>query len=97
LLPVYLANYTYAHKTYQVMINGQTGTITGQRPVDWGKVWLAVAGLVGPGVTLGLIGLITLLSADIGVLIGIIGFILMVIGLVIAFFLVRRAQGMDDI
>ncbi len=96
LLPVYLAIYTYDHQTYQVMINGQTGTISGQRPVDWPKVWLAVAGLVAPGLTLGIIGLITLLMAGIGLLIGIVGFILLVIGLIIAFNLVRQAQGMDD-
>ena len=38
LLPIYLANYRYGNKVFQVLINGQTGTIAGQRPVDWRKV-----------------------------------------------------------
>jgi predicted heme/steroid binding protein len=46
LLPVYVAAYRYDGKVYQVMINGQGGAITGQRPVDWAKVWLAVAALL---------------------------------------------------
>lgn len=38
LLPIYLANYRYGNKVFQVLINGQTGAIAGQRPVDWRKV-----------------------------------------------------------
>ncbi|MEZ4591586.1 MAG: hypothetical protein R3D55_10675 [Chloroflexota bacterium] len=38
LLPIYLATYRYGDKVFQVLINGQTGAIAGQRPVDWRKV-----------------------------------------------------------
>jgi Zn finger protein HypA/HybF involved in hydrogenase expression len=96
LLPVYLANYTYQQKSYQVIINGQTGAVTGQRPVDWARLWLAVAALLAPGLLLGAIGLITLILGGLGLFIGIVGFILLIIGLIISFNLVRTAQGMDD-
>jgi hypothetical protein len=96
LLPVYLAIYAYNNQTYQVMVNGQTGAVSGQRPVDWFKLWLAVIALLAPGLTIGVIGLITLIFGGIGLFIGVIGFILLVIGLIIGFNLVRKAQAMDD-
>ena len=43
LLPVWMANYRYSGKTYQVMINAQTGTVMGERPVAAWKVAMAVA------------------------------------------------------
>jgi hypothetical protein len=86
LLPLYLAVYTYQGKPYQVMVNGQTGEISGQRPVDWLKVWLAVVALVAPGLLLG--------GAEFTFLV--IGFILLLIGLIIGFNLVRQAQRLDD-
>ncbi len=43
LLPVWMASYRYGGKTYQVMINAQTGTVMGERPVAVWKVTLAVA------------------------------------------------------
>ena len=96
LLPVYLAVYTYEEKTYQVMVNGQTGQVSGQRPVDWLKVWLAVAALLAPGLTIGVIGLITLIFAGLGIFIGIVGFILLIVGLGWSFKLIKQAQEMDD-
>lgn len=96
LLPVYLASYPFEGQVYQVMINGQTGAISGQRPVDWTRVWLAVAALLAPGLLLGLFGLITLLLGGIGVGVGGVGFVLLIIGLVIAILIFRQAQSMDD-
>ncbi|MEM9809375.1 MAG: hypothetical protein ACFB14_07935 [Leptolyngbyaceae cyanobacterium] len=43
LLPVWMASYRYGGKTYQVLINAQTGTVMGERPVAVWKVALAVA------------------------------------------------------
>jgi len=57
LLPVYLASYRYGDQTYQVMANGQTGEIAGQKPVAWLKIWLAVTALLLPGLLMGIIGL----------------------------------------
>ncbi len=96
LLPLYLAGYTYQNKTFQVMVNGQTGDIAGQRPVDWLKVWLAAAVLVAPGLTIGLVGAILLLFGGLGFPILIIGFVVLVIGLVVAFNLVQKAQRLTD-
>jgi len=97
LLPVYVNAYRYDNNIYRVMVNGQTGAIAGQRPVDWPKIWLAVAGLVAPGVVLGLIGLITVLLGGVGILISGIGFVTLLIGLMVSFNIVRSAQAMDDI
>ncbi len=64
LAPAYVAAYRYGGQSYQVTVNGQTGAIAGQRPVDWTKVWLAVAAMVAPGLLLGLLGV---LAAALGV------------------------------
>jgi len=96
ILPVYLAVYSYENKPYQVLINGQTGAISGQRPVDWTKVWLAVGAAMAPGLFLGLIGLLTILLGGIGVVIGGVALVLLIIGLVISIIILRQAQSMDD-
>ncbi len=97
LLPVYLATYSYEDKVYQVMVNGQTGAISGQRPVDWTKIWFVFAALLTPGLLLGLIGLITIPFGGIGAAIGLFGFILLVIGVVIGIILLRKAYQFDDV
>ena len=35
LLPVWVARYRYAEKTYRVVINGRTGEVCGQQPLNW--------------------------------------------------------------
>ena len=97
LLPVYVASYTYGDKVYQALLNGESGAISGQRPVDWKKVWFVVAALLIPGILLGIIGLITLMFAGIGVLIGGFGFVLLIIGIVISVLVFQKAQGLDDV
>lgn len=42
LLPVWVASYRYHDKTYQFMINGQTGRVQGQKPLSAIKVAIAV-------------------------------------------------------
>jgi len=96
LLPVYMHNFSYEGRSFLVLLNGQNGTIAGQRPVDWTKVWLVIAAILSPGLILGLIGLITIPFAGIGVAIGGLGFILLVIGVVIAFILWKKADSLDD-
>lgn len=97
LLPAYLSTYRHASKSYTLMVNGQTGAIAGQRPVDWQRVWLVVAALLAPGVMLGLLGLLTLAVAGIGVVIGGFGFVLFVIGLVASLVILVQANKLDDI
>lgn len=97
LLPVYMASYRYQENTYQVMVNGQSGAVSGQCPVDWNKVWLVVAALVAPGLLLCLIGLLTVLLGGIGVAIGGFGFFVLLIGVAISIVIFRKALSMDDI
>lgn len=96
LVPVYTSVYNFQDKTYQIILNGQNGNIAGPRPVDWNKVWLAIAALLAPGTLLGFLGLLTLIL-QIGVLIGALGLFLLVIGLVISFFIFRQAQEMENV
>jgi hypothetical protein len=42
LLPMYIAAYQYNNKSFQVLVNGQTGKISGQKPLSWIKITLAV-------------------------------------------------------
>ncbi len=42
LAPIWLLTYTYGPKSYQVLVNGVTGTMTGTRPWSWIKISLAV-------------------------------------------------------
>lgn len=37
-LPVYIGSYTYSNRQYTVVINGQTGTVQGQRPYGTGTL-----------------------------------------------------------
>ena len=96
LAPVYVAVYQYQGQPYQVMLNGQSGEISGQRPVDWTKVWLAIAALLAPGFIVGLIGVLTLVLG-IGALIGIIGLILLLIGGGISLYIYKQAEEMGHV
>lgn len=92
LMPVYLSTYAYDGRTYQVMINGQTGTISGQRPVAWLKLWLVVAGLLTPGAVLALAGLFN--PSWSGLVLA--GLLLLAMAIGIGFYLVSQAMRLDD-
>ncbi|MDF1515103.1 MAG: hypothetical protein P1S60_14930 [Anaerolineae bacterium] len=104
LVPVYVANYRFQDEVFQVMVNGQTGSISGQRPVDWAKVWLAISGMLAPGLLLGLLGL---LAAAVGAILPpslnasgfgfILAFILLIIGIIFAVRTFIQAREMDDV
>ena len=42
LLPLWISAYRYKNKVYRFVVNGQTGEVSGQYPVSWGKVMLVV-------------------------------------------------------
>jgi len=42
LAPIWLMTYVYGATSYQVVVNGVTGTIAGSRPYSWIKVTLLV-------------------------------------------------------
>ena len=46
LVPVWLMTYTYAAKSYQVVVNGATGQVSGTRPWSWVKIALLVLAVV---------------------------------------------------
>jgi len=97
LLPVYLASYRYQNQSYQVMVNGQSGQVSGQRPADWNKIWLAIAALLAPGLIIGFFGLLAIPLAGAGIGIGGFGFILFVVGLILSVIIYQKAQTLDDL
>lgn len=42
LMPVWLVSYTYGRRSFQLLANGYTGAIAGERPYSWIKITLAV-------------------------------------------------------
>lgn len=42
LLPIWTAAYKYRGKTYRFVVNGQTGSVKGERPWSWVKIAIAV-------------------------------------------------------
>lgn len=41
LMPVWLVSYDYGRRSFQVIVNGYTGVIAGERPYSWIKITLA--------------------------------------------------------
>ena len=96
LLPVYAAAYRFEEKTYQVLANGQTGIVAGQKPIEWWKVWLAIAGLLSPGVLLALLGLVLLVFGGIGIFPLGLGAILFVVGIAASIYIFRQATAAGE-
>jgi hypothetical protein len=46
LVPVWLVSYTYGRKSFQVLANGYTGQLAGERPWSWVKITFAVIGVL---------------------------------------------------
>ncbi len=97
LLPVYLASYPFDGRTFQLLVNGQTGVVAGQKPVSWLRVWLAIAALLAPGALVGLLGLLTLPFGGLGVVGLGVGFVLLVAGLVGAIVIFIKARQSEEI
>lgn len=100
LLPMYLATYAYGRDRFQVMINGQSGSIAGQRPVDWRKVVGATAVSLLPAILSGLLALYVAATANTAHLAAPLGFVaaLALIGaLVFIIHTVQTALKMDDV
>jgi predicted RNA-binding Zn-ribbon protein involved in translation (DUF1610 family) len=96
LLPAYLASYHFEDRTFQVIVNGQTGKVAGQKPVAWLRVWLAIAAALAPGACLGLLGLLTLALGGVGIVGLVLGFILLVAGLIGSIYIFRKAQASEE-
>jgi DNA-directed RNA polymerase subunit RPC12/RpoP len=92
LLPIYIATYKYEDKRFQMMVNGQTGKVAGQKPVAWWKIWLAIAAALAPGLIAGGIGLLLIMFDRPGALPAGLGIMLFIIGMVISFVLLKKAR-----
>jgi len=79
------------------MVNGQTGKVFGQKPIDWNKVWLAIILALLPGLATVLIGLPMILLAGSGMVLIFLGLILLVIGGAIAFTIYKNATRLEAI
>jgi hypothetical protein len=56
VLPLWVGAYAYLGKTYRVLVNGQTGAVLGEKPLDWVKVALvAISALILIGFVMALI------------------------------------------
>src|ERR1044071_3551364 len=55
LLPVYVGAYRFQDKVYQVVVNGRTGEVQGERPYSFWKILLLVLFIVAVLVILGLV------------------------------------------
>lgn len=96
LLPVYLAAYTYLGKTHQVVINGQSGQIAGQRPANWRKVfYLGLAALL-PALLLLLLPLLPIPASDFVSALSCFGFLSFLAGLAFVVYMIISAAKLDD-
>ena len=82
LLPVYVTAYQFEGRTFQVMVNGQSGEVNGQKPVVWmrvyvvtGLIWSVVicSGTVSIPLTLVGVGLVGLIFTAVFLVFAIIG------------------------
>jgi hypothetical protein len=96
LLPMYINTYYFENTPFQMLMNGQTGTIAGQRPADWRKIGLLSAGLILPGILLFLFFLFFLPDVF-GSGGGFCSFAIFFAGLMIAVAIALRAQRLDKI
>ena len=81
LLPVWVTAYKFEGKTWQIMVDGASGVVHGQKPVVWARVWLAIAAMVAPGLCAGVIG-VPLALVGVGVPIVVVAGVLLIAGLV---------------
>jgi hypothetical protein len=71
--------------------------VAGQKPVAWLKVWLVIAAILSPGACVGLLGLVTIPFAGIGVVGLVAGFILLAAGLVGSVIIFQKARQAEEI
>ncbi|MFO0904757.1 MAG: zinc ribbon domain-containing protein [Pirellulales bacterium] len=60
LLPVYVLSYHYRGKLFRFLVNGQTGKYWGDKPVSWGRIWIAIG--VGAAVVAAIVAIILTLA-----------------------------------
>ena len=79
LLPMYVAAYRYGDRTCQVLVNGQTGEVSGQKPVAWWKISAAIVAAATPSFFVGVcLGVPLTLVGGLGIVVMILGFAMFV-------------------
>lgn len=97
LLPFYLAAYQHNSKAYQIVVNGQTGSIAGQRPADWRRVGTVVAALLAAGPLLYIFSILRLSQIiDQASTVACLAVALTVIGIAAALTILAAAAKLDD-
>lgn len=96
LVPIYTSVYHYNGKAFQILLNGQTGQITGPRPVDWDRVWLVIAAMLAPGLLLSLVGWLFSEPQTHNYVTGV-GVFLIIIAFLIGFFIYRKALDIEHV
>lgn len=74
LLPVYVTAYKFQDRVFQVMVNGQTGDVEGQKPVVWGRIYALIVLMFLPAICSGVLGVPLMLLG--------VGFAVLFVGLV---------------
>jgi hypothetical protein len=46
LVPVWIVAYTYGPKSFQIVVNGYTGSIAGKYPLSWIKITILVLAII---------------------------------------------------
>ena len=97
LLPFYLAAYQRGDKSYQIVVNGQTGSIAGQRPADWRRVGVIVAALLAAGPLLYIFSVLGLSQiSDQASTVACLAVAITVIGIAAALTILATAAKLDD-
>ena len=97
LLPFHLAAYQHRGRSYQIVINGQSGSIAGQRPPDWTRVGLVAVLLSIAGPLLYLLSVTWLRQwFDQASTIACLAVLLTLVGMAAALTLLRAAAKLDN-
>jgi Zn finger protein HypA/HybF involved in hydrogenase expression len=80
MLPVWVSTYRYGGRTWQVMVNGQTGDVEGQKPVVWWRIWAVMAVALVPGVCSGVVSLPLMLLPPVGIILAIVALVCLLLG-----------------
>lgn len=92
LLPVFIATYPFQNKTFQVLVNGQTGEVVGEKPIDWRKVIGALLAALAPGFLLMSAGIVLGAVWENASALFCVGALLLVVGALAAAAIVRQVQ-----
>jgi Zn finger protein HypA/HybF involved in hydrogenase expression len=95
LVPVYATAYQFGERNFQVLVNGQTGKVAGQKPVVWWRIYAVIAVMLLPATCTGALGLPLLLAGGVGLVPLVFALVFLIFGLVGGVFLYKAAQAAE--